>query len=95
MIDWLKSNMVSCFFKSNFGIDCPGCGFQRSFIELLNGNFFGSISTYPPLLPLLFMYVLLLSHLFFRLKNGASILLVTFIINIVLIFSHFVYKIIL
>jgi len=39
--------MLPCAFKQLFGIDCPGCGFQRSFIALLRGNFAISFSLYP------------------------------------------------
>ncbi len=30
---------VSCISKSISGLDCPGCGSQRAFHELLHGNF--------------------------------------------------------
>lgn len=30
---------VSCMSKSISGLDCPGCGSQRAFHELLHGNF--------------------------------------------------------
>jgi hypothetical protein len=30
---------ISCITKSISGFDCPGCGSQRAFHELLHGNF--------------------------------------------------------
>jgi hypothetical protein len=42
--------MMPCALKSIFGIDCPICGFQRSFLLLLQGNFIESFKAYPPLI---------------------------------------------
>lgn len=50
---WLQEHMFPCFYKQAFGISCPMCGFQRSVLELLKGNIWGSIILFPALLPLL------------------------------------------
>ena len=52
MIDWLEKHMLPCAYKSIFGIDCPGCGFQRSCIALLRGDLVKSIWLYPATIPL-------------------------------------------
>lgn len=70
--DWLEHHFITCPLKSLTGIDCPGCGMQRSFIALLRGDFVHSLSLYPALLPLLLTFVLLAVHLIFKLKNGAA-----------------------
>src|ERR1017187_1418872 len=49
LVNWLEDHMMTCYYKQVSGIDCPGCGMQRSFIELLKGNFFESIKLYPAL----------------------------------------------
>jgi len=62
LIQWLQGHMFPCFYKKAFGLSCPMCGFQRSVIELLNGNFMESILQFPALLPLLltaFVFVVL------------------------------------
>ena len=59
---WLQSHMVPCFYKQAFGISCPMCGFQRSVIELIKGNYVESIIQFPALLPLL-LTVLVLAFL--------------------------------
>ena len=58
IVGWLEQNMLPCYFKYFFGIDCPGCGLQRSIILLLKGNFGESIQMYPPLLPIVFVLLL-------------------------------------
>lgn len=59
MITWLQNHLLPCAFKTLFGIDCPICGFQRSFLLLLQGRFADSFKMYPPLIPcLLFLLVI-------------------------------------
>ncbi|WP_345212555.1 DUF2752 domain-containing protein [Mucilaginibacter gynuensis] len=59
VFDWLKGHLLPCPFKYLTGIDCPGCGFQRSVLALLQGNLHDSLALYPPAIPLLiaFAYV--------------------------------------
>jgi hypothetical protein len=45
--------LLPCPFKYLTGYDCPGCGFQRSVLALLNGNFHESFQLYPPAIPIL------------------------------------------
>ena len=51
--NWLQNHLLACPFKKLTGIDCPGCGFQRSIIALIKGDIKGSIHLYPAAIPLL------------------------------------------
>jgi hypothetical protein len=93
--DWLERNALPCFYKKYFGIDCPGCGMQRAFIELLRGNVWESLKAYPALLPIIFMLVYLCLHLKYKYKKGAYILKITFIFTAILIVINFVFKLLL
>ncbi len=73
MIDWLQRHMLPCAYKSIFGIDCPTCGFQRSFIALLKGDWKESFFLYPPTVPILLTAAFLLFDLVFRLNHGKLI----------------------
>ena len=73
-----------------FGINCPGCGMQRSFIELMKGNFFISLKLYPALLPVLFTLLLTVAHLFFKFKNGASAITYSFIATTSIIIINYI-----
>lgn len=53
LIAWLENNMVPCQYNLFFGISCPMCGFQRSLVELLKGNFIESFLLFPALIPFL------------------------------------------
>ncbi len=91
-MEWLESHLIPCFYKSLFGIECPGCGMQRAFIELLKGNFIESIKIYSPLIPILVMFIFLILHLIFKLKKGATILTFMFIFAISFIMINYIYK---
>jgi hypothetical protein len=53
LFNWLQNHLLPCPFKTITGIDCPGCGFQRSLIALIEGNLAKSWLLYPPTIPLL------------------------------------------
>lgn len=63
MITWLENHLLPCQLKAILGIDCPLCGTQRSFIQLLKGDFAGSFSIYPPLIFVLIYLVILALYL--------------------------------
>jgi hypothetical protein len=93
-IYWLESHEMACYNKKLFGIECPGCGMQRSFIELLKGNLIESLKLYPALIPIIIMLVFAVLHLVFDIKKGALILKILFIFNVALILINYIYKLI-
>ena len=93
-ISWLESHLGTCSFKEHVGLECPGCGIQRSLIALLKGEVLESILLFPALLPLVAMFAFLGIHLVFKLKHGALVLKIFYIANIFLILSGYIYKII-
>lgn len=92
IVSWLESHQQACFYKKYLGIECPGCGMQRSFIELLKGNFIESLILFPALIPTIVLILFLISHLIFKFKNGASILKILFIINTSIVVLNYIYK---
>ena len=95
MTDWLEHHLLTCPSKYFFGVECPGCGMQRSFIELLKGNLSESFFLYPALIPMLFMLGLLGAHLIFRFQKGAKYLQYTFIFTASVVMINFIIKLIL
>ncbi len=91
-IEWLESHMQSCFYKQYFGVECPGCGMQRSFIELLKGHFVESLILFPALIPTIIMIIYLILHLIFKFANGANVLKIIFIINTTIVVLSYIYK---
>lgn len=84
--------MLPCAYKKYFGVECPGCGMQRSFIALSKGEVAESLYLFPALLPLAFMLLFLILHLKFKFRNGATWLKWMFLFNALIIVSAFVYK---
>jgi hypothetical protein len=60
IISWLDTHQLPCLIKAAFHIECPGCGLQRSFIAMLQGNVLQSLHFYPALLPLLILISIML-----------------------------------
>lgn len=92
LIHFLENNFFACPIKQQVGIDCLGCGFQRSFILLLKGDWYGSWKMYPALVPMLLMFLFLPIHVKFKIKNGHKILLALFILSSFLCVANFMLK---
>lgn len=89
---WLQSHMVPCFYKQEFGISCPMCGFQRSVIELLNGNFIDSIIQFPALLPLFFTALVFAALKIARIKRAIITIQVMLLFDLAIMILTCAYK---
>ena len=94
IINWLERNQSPCIYKKYFGTECPGCGMQRSIIELLKGNIWESILLYPALIPTIILLFYLGLHVFFKFRNGAIVLKYMFFVTLALIMGNYIYKMI-
>jgi len=87
MFDWLQNHLIPCPFKALTGIDCPGCGFQRSFMALVKGDLSTSWLLYPPTIPLILLFICTGILYKFPVKHQSTVLkmLFLFVGNIVMI----------
>ena len=92
IISFLEKNLFSCQMKQ-LGVECTGCGMQRSLIHLFRGEFVDAFYMYPAVYSLIGMFVYLGLHLKFNFKKGHSIILYLFIINIIIILTNYIVKI--
>jgi hypothetical protein len=92
LLDWLEQHLLACPMKYFFGADCPGCGMQRSLIELMKGNIAESFRLYPALFPVLITLVLLFVHLKYKLNRGAQFIQYSFGFSVLVIVTSFVIK---
>lgn len=92
LIKWLESHLAPCFFKSITNIECPGCGTQRAFIELLKGNFIESFKTFPALIPMISMLLFLILHLIIKFEKGGTILKYWFIFVVSIMLINYIFK---
>lgn len=91
LVDFLEKNMLSCKWKE-LGLECTGCGFQRSVIHVLRGEFAEAFTVYPAIFTLILMFVFLGIHLKFNLAKGAQILKWLFVLNLAIIVFHYILK---
>ncbi|MGQ3014860.1 MAG: DUF2752 domain-containing protein [Flavobacteriales bacterium] len=84
--------MLPCAFKTFTGHECPGCGIQRAFQALLQGNLQESIQLYPPLIPMLLLLLFTAFHLRFRFAGGHRIILWGYIGVMVCIAIRYLWK---
>ena len=92
-ISFLEKNMLSCQWKE-LGMECMGCGLQRSVIFLLKGEFIKAFVTYPAIYSLMALGLLLGLHLKFNFASGHKILKWLFVVNVLIIVGNYILKII-
>ena len=88
----LEDYMLPCLNKKLFGIECMGCGFQRSVALLLHGDFIAAFKMYPAIYPLIALLIYVLLNLKFKFNNAQKIIRLLAIIAIILIVSNFILK---
>lgn len=92
VVHWLENHLLPCPYKQYLGIDCPGCGMQRSLISMLKGDWMDSIIAYPPMIPMIIMIGFLILHLILKFKRGAQIVKYLFIFVAAIITLNFTLK---
>ncbi|MBK7306635.1 MAG: DUF2752 domain-containing protein [Chitinophagaceae bacterium] len=80
---WLESHQIPCIFKSFTHMDCPGCGVQRSFVLLLQGDVPGSFIMYPALMPILLLFAFMILHVILKIRERGQYFK---------IYVHFLYR---
>ena len=93
IIGFLEKNLLSCPWKE-MGMECTGCGLQRSIVHLLKGEFTQAFFMYPAIYTLLIMFVFLGIHLKYNFVHGARILKWLFLLNLAVILVHYITKLI-
>lgn len=87
----LEDYMLPCLNKQLFGIDCLGCGIQRSFIHLIKGDFSTAFHLYPAIFTLILMALFLLLNFKLKFKNSKKIMITFAIINVsIIVVSYFI-----
>jgi hypothetical protein len=55
----MEEYMLPCLSKKLFGVDCFGCGIQRSFALLLQGEFEAAFYMYPAIYSMILFFLLI------------------------------------
>jgi len=84
--------MLPCLNKKLFGIDCLGCGMQRSIALLIKGEFSAAFYMYPAIYPLLILLLFLGTNLFIKFKYDHVIKAGLMILSVVTIIISYMIK---
>jgi hypothetical protein len=89
----LEKYMLPCFSKTFFGVDCLGCGLQRSFLFIINGDLWSAFKMYPAIFTLLLLFTVVLVN--FVRKNKISNKFITRLayLNLSIILINYIIKI--
>jgi hypothetical protein len=85
--------LFPCPIKYFLLFDCPGCGFQRSVIALIGGDFRASFKFYPPTIPFLISAISGISTIILKGNTNAPILKVMYVATGFIIMANYIYKI--
>lgn len=93
-ITWLENHQLPCPVKSLLHIECPGCGLQRSFIALLEGDISKSIHHHVAAIPLICLFLLSVLQIKMGFKWGIRAIIVLYIFTLAISFTSYIYRII-
>ncbi|RUT71908.1 DUF2752 domain-containing protein [Flavobacterium cupreum] len=88
----LEKFMLPCLFKTLFGIECLGCGFQRALFLLFQGEFSAAFQMYPALYSTLIFLGFVGLYFLDKSKNYSRLLWISGIINAVFMVGGYWYK---
>lgn len=84
--------MLPCLNKKMFGIDCPGCGMQRSVVLVSKGEFQNAFTIYPAVYTTLLFMIAVFFHFLLKKKITSKILLTLGILNVTIMVVSYVLK---
>lgn len=88
----IEEYMLPCLNKKLFGLDCMGCGLQRAFSLVLEGEFTAAFNMHPAIYSLMVLFVVIAINVFKNFKYSNKIIFFLAIINVIIIVVHFVSK---
>ena len=88
----LEKYMLPCLSKTLFGVECLGCGFQRGFLLLLQGDFVAAFKMYPALYTTLLFLGIIGLHFIDKRNNYKKYIIVMAIINGLFMIAGYFYK---
>lgn len=89
----VEDYMLPCLNKTLFGMECLGCGIQRSISLIFQGQFIAAFKMYPAIYTLLLLSIFLLFNLFFKFKHDYKVKMGLIILNVIIIVVSYFIKI--
>ena len=89
----LDDFMLPCLNKTLFGVDCLGCGIQRSISLIFQGQFVAAYKMYPAIFTLFVLAIFLIFNLFIKFKHDYKIKMGLIILIVILVVISYLFKI--
>jgi len=86
--------MLPCLNKKLFGIECLGCGMQRSILLIFQGEFVAAFKMYPAIYTIIILVLFIIFSLFKKFKYSYKIKMGLIFLNIIIIIASYFIKII-
>ena len=88
----LDDFMMPCFFKKFLGIECFGCGIQRSILLLINGDFKGAFVMYPAIYSFLLFLIFIAINIIDKKRNYHYFIVSLGILSAIIMVVSYFYK---
>lgn len=94
LIGSLENYMLPCLSKKFLGLECFGCGLQRSVVLLFQGEFLEAFKMYPAIFVLIPLFAIILLNAVYKFKFANKAINILSIISIVVILISYIFKLI-
>ncbi|WCO03015.1 DUF2752 domain-containing protein [Psychroserpens ponticola] len=84
--------MLPCLNKKLFGLDCMGCGMQRSVALIFQGDLIAAFYMYPAIYSLIALIGFIILNNFRNFKHAYKIIVILAVLNAIIILGNFIYK---
>lgn len=89
----LDDYMLPCLNKTLFGVECPGCGMQRSISLIFQGQFLAAFKMYPAIYTIFILALFLIFNLFVKFKHDYKVKMGLIILNVLIVIVSYIFKI--
>jgi len=84
--------MIPCLFKTLFGFECLGCGFQRALFLLFQGEFLAAFKMYPAVFTTLLFFGFVALYFLDKSRNYKKLVWNMALVNLVFMLGGYYYK---
>jgi hypothetical protein len=88
----LEDFMIPCLSKKLFGLDCPGCGMQRSVILLFEGDFSSAFQMFPAIFTTIILFIFIGLHFIDKTRNYSKLIIPFAVLNAAIMIVAYFYK---